>query len=70
MTRLRGGSGSAPDPGRPTAVSDKGLHHPSKLPAGSPDVLTKNTIAVTDPARVLPWNKEKRQRDFNILVKR
>ncbi|EDN10065.1 conserved hypothetical protein [Histoplasma mississippiense (nom. inval.)] len=70
MTRLRGGSGSAPDPGRPTAVGDRGLHHPSKLPAGSPDVLTKNTIAVTDPARVLPWNKEKRQRDFNILVKR
>ncbi|KAG5294419.1 HECT domain-containing protein [Histoplasma ohiense] len=70
MTRLRGGSGSAPDPGRPTAVGDRGLHHPSKLPAGFPDVLTKNTIAVTDPARVLPWNKEKRQRDFNILVKR
>ncbi|PGH29050.1 hypothetical protein GX50_08208 [[Emmonsia] crescens] len=69
MTRLRGGSGSPPDSARPV-VGDRGLYHPSKLPAGAPEVLTKNTIAVTDPARVLPWNKDRRQRDFNLLVKR
>ncbi|OAX82877.1 hypothetical protein ACJ72_02774 [Emergomyces africanus] len=69
MTRLRGGSGSLPDSGRPI-VGERGLSHPSKLPANAPEVLTKNTIAVTDPARVLPWHRDKRQRDFNILVKR
>ncbi|OJD17204.1 hypothetical protein AJ78_02697 [Emergomyces pasteurianus Ep9510] len=69
MTRLRGGSGSLPDSGRPI-VGGRGLSHPSKLPANAPEVLTKNTIAVTDPARVLPWNRDKRQREFNILVKR
>ncbi|KAK2734057.1 hypothetical protein FQN55_002925 [Onygenales sp. PD_40] len=69
MTRMRAGSGSPPDPAR-TAASDRGLFHPSKLPAGAPEVLSKNTIAVTDPARVYPWNKDRRQRDFNLLVKR
>ncbi|PGH14304.1 hypothetical protein AJ79_03126 [Helicocarpus griseus UAMH5409] len=69
MTRLRGGSGSHSDSAR-SAVGDRGLYHPSKLPAGAPEVLVKNTIAVTDPARVLPWNKDRRQRDFNLLVKR
>ncbi|EEH19451.1 hypothetical protein PABG_01770 [Paracoccidioides brasiliensis Pb03] len=69
MTRLRAGSGSPPDSGRPT-VGDRGLYHPSKLPSGAPEVLIKNTIAVTDPARVLAWNKDQRQRDFNLLVKK
>ncbi|OJD24122.1 hypothetical protein ACJ73_04517 [Blastomyces percursus] len=70
MTRLRGGSGSPPDSGRSAPVGDRGLYHPSKLPADAPELLAKNTIAVTNPAGVLPWNRDKRQRDFNLLVKR
>ncbi|PGH19263.1 hypothetical protein AJ80_04129 [Polytolypa hystricis UAMH7299] len=68
MTRLRGGSVSPTDA---AVASDRGsLYNLSKLPPEAPEVISKNTIAVTDPAKVLPWNKDERHRYFNLLVKR
>jgi hypothetical protein len=69
MTRMRGGSVSPPDPAR-SPVEDRAPFHLSTLPVGAPDVVARNTISVSDPAKVLPWNKSERQRDFNLLVRR
>lgn len=70
MTRMRGGSGSPPE----TARSPYGGDHPSgqraKLPPNAPEVIIQNTVYLTDSAYVLPWHKEERRRQFNLLVRR
>ncbi|WEW58110.1 hypothetical protein PRK78_003577 [Emydomyces testavorans] len=68
MTRLQGSahhfSGHSP-----TGVNRASLHS-SKLPPGTPDIIVKNTVVVNDPARILSWNRDERQRNFNLLVRR
>ena len=42
----------------------------SKLPPNAPEVIAKNTVEVSDPARVLTWYRDDRRRQFNLLVRR
>lgn len=61
---------SPPDPARSPVDNDRPPFNVSKLPSKAPDIVAKNTVPVFDPARVLPWKKSERQRDFNLLVRR
>ncbi|EEP76258.1 predicted protein [Uncinocarpus reesii 1704] len=69
MTILQGSARGFSDPGHSSAGGDRALHF-SKLPHGTPDVILKNTVTVNDPARILSWHRDERQRNFNILVRR
>lgn len=69
MTRLQGGATNAADAGC-SSGHDQPSFHFSRLPHGAPEVISKNTVIVTDPNRVLALAKEERQRNFNLLVKR
>ncbi|KAF3484349.1 ubiquitin-protein ligase E3A [Arthroderma uncinatum] len=62
MTRLQGASHGE--------SSERTAYHYARLPPGAPEVISKHTVNVTDPTRVLSWAKEERQRTFNHLVKR
>ncbi|KAK2871843.1 hypothetical protein FQN49_002768 [Arthroderma sp. PD_2] len=62
MTRLQGASHGE--------CAERTGYHYARLPPGAPEVISKHTVSVSDPARVLSWAKEERQRTFNHLVKR
>ncbi|KAL4886949.1 hypothetical protein BJY04DRAFT_176895 [Aspergillus karnatakaensis] len=68
MTRLRGPSLSSYDGSR-GGMERSQTHRPKLLP-GAPDVISRNTIDVSDPAQVLLWYRDERRRQFNILVRR
>ncbi|KAL5050545.1 hypothetical protein BDW71DRAFT_172681 [Aspergillus fruticulosus] len=68
MTRLRGPSLSSQEASR--AGIDRSPCHRSKLPQGAPDIISQNTVDVSDPAQVLLWYRDERRRHFNILVRR
>ncbi|KAL4908935.1 hypothetical protein BDW74DRAFT_145570 [Aspergillus multicolor] len=70
MTRLRGPSVSSHEGSRPSIAIDRAQCHRSKLPQGAPDILSQNTVDVSDPAQVLLWYRDERRRHFNILVRR
>lgn len=70
MTRLHGAP-VAPDPSRsPAAIDAQAQASRSKLPPNAPEVVAKNTVKVTDPARILYWHRDERNRQFNLLVRR
>ncbi|KAM5466578.1 hypothetical protein MauCBS54593_005835 [Microsporum audouinii] len=62
MTRLQGASHSE--------CAERTAYHHARLPPGAPDVISRHTVNVSDPSRVLFWAKEERQRSFNHLVRR
>ncbi|KAL5001824.1 hypothetical protein BDV10DRAFT_158784 [Aspergillus recurvatus] len=68
MTRLRGPSLSSHEASR--AGIDRSPCHRSKLPQGAPDIVSQNTVDVSDPAQVLLWYRDERRRHFNLLVRR
>ncbi|KAL4978665.1 hypothetical protein BDW66DRAFT_129306 [Aspergillus desertorum] len=68
MTRLRGPSLSSHEASR--AGIDRSPCHRSKLPQGAPDIISQNTVDVSDPAQVLLWHRDERRRHFNLLVRR
>ncbi|KAL4804472.1 hypothetical protein BDV18DRAFT_143227 [Aspergillus unguis] len=68
MTRLRGPSVSSYESSR--GGIDRTQCHRSKLPPNSPDIISQNTVDVSDPSQVLLWHRDERRRQFNILVKR
>ncbi|GAD94733.1 HECT domain protein [Paecilomyces variotii No. 5] len=70
MTRMRGGSGSPPEAARSPYAGDRPSGQRAKLPPNAPEVIIQNTIYLTDGAYVLPWHKEERRRQFNLLVRR
>ncbi|KAJ5221132.1 uncharacterized protein N7469_010019 [Penicillium citrinum] len=68
MTRLRGASLDTPD-----RVQQSGEKHQScrsKVPSNAPEVIIQNTIEVSDPSQVLPWYRDERRRNFNVLVRK
>ncbi|KAL4932850.1 HECT domain protein [Aspergillus undulatus] len=67
MTRLRGPSVSSYEGSR---GMDRPQSHTSKLPSSAPDIISKNTVDVSDPAQVLLWYRDERRRQFNILVRK
>ncbi|KAL4873065.1 hypothetical protein BDV12DRAFT_116269 [Aspergillus spectabilis] len=68
MTRLRGPSVSSYEGSR--GGIERPQCHRSKLPPSAPDVISHNTVDVSDPAQVLLWYRDERRRQFNILVRR
>ncbi|KAJ9296167.1 hypothetical protein DTO271G3_5308 [Paecilomyces variotii] len=70
MTRIRGGSGSPSETARSSHGGDRPAGHRAKLPPNAPEVIIQNTIHLTDSEYVLPWHKEERRRQFNLLVRR
>ncbi|KAF7585181.1 hypothetical protein BBP40_011855 [Aspergillus hancockii] len=68
MTRLRGASVSSYEASH--CGTDRPQFHRSKLPQNAPDVITQNTVDVSDPAQVLLWYRDERRRQFNLLVRR
>ncbi|KAL5339469.1 hypothetical protein BJX70DRAFT_363765 [Aspergillus crustosus] len=68
MTRLRGPSVSSYEGSR--GGMERPQCHRSKLPPCAPDVISRNTVDVSDPAQVLLWYRDERRRQFNILVRR
>ncbi|KAK4937258.1 hypothetical protein LTR66_015227 [Elasticomyces elasticus] len=69
MTRLRGGSMDSPDIAR-SSGHRRSHSYRSKLPPNAPEILTQNTIEVSDSSRVLPRYRDDRRRKFNGLVRR
>ncbi|KAL4785270.1 hypothetical protein BJX76DRAFT_325105 [Aspergillus varians] len=69
MTRLRGPSVSSCEGGSRGGM-DRSQCHRSKLPPSAPDIISQNTVDVSDPAQVLLWYRDERRRQFNILVRR
>ncbi|KAL4935009.1 hypothetical protein BDV06DRAFT_229220 [Aspergillus oleicola] len=67
MTRLRGPSVSSYEGSR---GMDRPQNHTSKLPPSAPDIISQNTVDVSDPTQVLLWYRDERRRQFNILVRR
>lgn len=49
---------------------DRPQFHRSKLPPNAPEIITQNTVDVSDPAQVLLWCRDERRRQFNLLVRR
>ncbi|EAS35810.3 HECT domain-containing protein [Coccidioides immitis RS] len=70
MTRLHGVVSGLSDSGHRSIGDDRAALRFSKLPPGTPEVILKNTVIVNDPARILSRNKDERQRNFNLLVRR
>ncbi|KAE8354497.1 hypothetical protein BDV28DRAFT_130808 [Aspergillus coremiiformis] len=68
MTRLRGASLSSYEVSH--CGTDRPQFHRSKLPPNAPEVITQNTVDVSDPAHVLLWYRDERRRQFNLLVRR
>ncbi|PTU24408.1 hypothetical protein P175DRAFT_0449885 [Aspergillus ochraceoroseus IBT 24754] len=68
MTRLRGPSVGSYESSR--GGIDRSQCHRSKLPLNSPDIISQNTVDVSDPAQVLLWYRDERRRQFNLLVRR
>ncbi|KAB8224111.1 hypothetical protein BDV33DRAFT_165896 [Aspergillus novoparasiticus] len=68
MTRLRGASVSSYEVSH--CGTDKPQFHRSKVPPNAPEVITQNTVDVSDPAQVLLWYRDERRRQFNLLVRR
>ncbi|KAL6229977.1 hypothetical protein BDW75DRAFT_82844 [Aspergillus navahoensis] len=68
MTRLRGPSLSSHEASR--AGIDRSPCRRSKLPQGAPDIISQNTVDVSDPSQVLLWYRDERRRHFNLLVRR
>ncbi|KAI9371631.1 hypothetical protein BJX61DRAFT_18001 [Aspergillus egyptiacus] len=68
MTRLRGPSVSSYEGSRGSI--DRPPCPKSKLPPGAPDIVSENTVLVSDPAHVLLWYRDERRRQFNLLVRR
>ena len=50
--------------------TDRPQFHRSKVPPNAPEVITQNTVDVSDPAQVLLWYRDERRRHFNLLVRR
>ncbi|EZF36488.1 ubiquitin-protein ligase E3A [Trichophyton mentagrophytes] len=63
MTRLQGAAHG-------NCAAERTAYHHARLPSGAPEVISRHTVNVSDPSRVLSWAKEERQRTFNHLVKR
>lgn len=62
---------SPPDSARsPAGIDRQPSFHRSKLPPNAPEVIVQNTVNVADPSCVLPWNKDERRRQFNLLVRK
>jgi hypothetical protein len=62
---------TSPDASRSSAAIDgQPRFSRSKLPPNAPDVIVDNTVEVLDPAQVLPWCRDDRKRQFNVLVRR
>lgn len=70
MTRLRGASVGSPEISRSSGGIETSQFHRAKLPSGAPDVIVQNTVEVSDPTQVLPWYREERKKQFNVLVRR
>ncbi|XHG08337.1 hypothetical protein AWENTII_011442 [Aspergillus wentii] len=70
MTRLRGASVGSPDVSRSSGGIDRPQFQRSKLPPNAPEVIVQNTVEVSDPSQVLPWCRDERRRQFNLLVRR
>ncbi|PLN83981.1 hypothetical protein BDW42DRAFT_163967 [Aspergillus taichungensis] len=70
MTRLRGASVSSYEATRGSGGVDRPQFHRSKLPPNAPEIITQNTVDVSDPAQVLLWCRDERRRQFNLLVRR
>ncbi|THC94614.1 hypothetical protein EYZ11_005902 [Aspergillus tanneri] len=68
MTRLPGASASSYETSR--GGIDRPQFHRSKLPPNAPEIITQNTVDVSDPAQVLLWYRDERRRQFNLLVRR
>lgn len=68
MTRLRGASLDSPDIAQP-GTTDR-ANRRSKVPPNAPEVIVQNTIDVSDASRVLPWDRDERRRNFNVLVRK
>ncbi|KAE8159663.1 hypothetical protein BDV40DRAFT_232339 [Aspergillus tamarii] len=68
MTRLRGASVSSYEVSH--CGTDRPQFHRSKVPPNAPEVITQNTVDVSDPAQVLLWYRDERRRHFNLLVRR
>ncbi|KAK2735012.1 hypothetical protein FQN57_001388 [Myotisia sp. PD_48] len=66
MTRLQRVAGSLEGE---SSDHDRTVYMSSRLPSGAPEIVSKNTVTVSNPAEVLAWAREDRQRTFNLLVK-
>ncbi|KAF5858734.1 hypothetical protein ETB97_003843 [Aspergillus alliaceus] len=68
MTRLRGASVNSYEVSH--CGTDRHQFHRSKLPPNAPELITQNTVDVSDPGQVLLWYRDERRRQFNLLVRR
>lgn len=60
----------SPEISRSSGGIETSQFHRAKLPSGAPDVIVQNTVEVSDPTQVLPWYREERKKQFNVLVRR
>lgn len=55
----------------PTSANvDKSPLYHGKLPPNVPRVIVENTINIQDARKVLPWHRDERRRQFNLLVRK
>ncbi|OJJ50206.1 hypothetical protein ASPZODRAFT_139522 [Penicilliopsis zonata CBS 506.65] len=66
MTRFQGASTDSPSVG----VKRPQSYQSSKLPPNAPRVIAENTVDISDSRQVLPWYRDERRRQFNLLVRR